>query len=355
MYIFEFTHVLNQSDLSMIWQGMLPRLGHTHEEATTTITHPLLIKELLGGGLKGNNTTHRLPEELKWMVFKVKQRAHSSYFKKVVTRNPNVDEVGVSMTPVVVDEFGDDRKVQYNWPYDFFSLIESISLDATVEFSNRDYTGWTEGELPPIDGVSATQESIDLSSARVDEIIPEAPVFNEPMENAEEITDQYNELEEAKANALKELIDGSKLNQEVKKAIVDAAEEEVAGALGNLRDVAQTGQMADILGGLDLSSFDALLSQLGNSSLVLTDVVGIPQDELMGASNGVLQGYVTDAAQGALVASFIELKNSYSVYTAQVEQYGANSPQANSAMANLSSLMNSVEAASSILTIIGDN
>ena len=340
MYIFEFTHTLNQSDLSMIWQGLLPRLGHTHEEATTTITHPLLLKELLGGGLKGNNSTHRLPEELKWMVFKVKQRAHSSYFKKVVSRSPNVDQVEINMTPVVVDEFGDDRRAQYNWPYDFFSLVEMASLDATVEFSNRDYTDWTEGELPGINAVTSNEP--DLSTSLVAEIFPESPV-GAPMENAEEITDQYNELEVVKATALKDLIDGSEQKAQIEKDVVDMAAQQSAGELSNLRDMAQTGQMADVLGGLDFSSFDALMSQLGNSSLVLTDVLGIPADELMGANAGLLQSYVNNASQGALVAGFVDLRNSYNAYQQAVQQYGANSTQANVALAQVNAMVNTLE------------
>ena len=114
-----------------------------------------------------------------------------------------------------------------------------------------------------------------------------------------------------------------------------------------MRDTAQTGEMADVLGGLDFSSLDALMSQLGNSSLILTDVLGIPPDELMGANTGLLQSYVNNASQGALVAGFVGLRNSYGAYQQAVQQYGVNSTQANVALAQVTAAANALEITSS--------
>ena len=41
------------------------------------------------------------------------------------------------MTSTVPDSDLQD-KYSYNWPYDFFSMVELIKLDAEVEFSNVD-------------------------------------------------------------------------------------------------------------------------------------------------------------------------------------------------------------------------
>ena len=51
------------------------------------------------------------------MVFKVKQRAKTNYFEQI----------------------GSEKKVDipeysYNWPYDFFSMVELASIDAEVTF-----------------------------------------------------------------------------------------------------------------------------------------------------------------------------------------------------------------------------
>ena len=61
MYIFEFKHVLDQDDLSRIWQNLPPKIARTHDEAIASITHPLLEKELLGSGVAGNNNTIEYP------------------------------------------------------------------------------------------------------------------------------------------------------------------------------------------------------------------------------------------------------------------------------------------------------
>ncbi len=52
------------------------------EIAEVAITHPLLKKELLGDGGENGNNTIEMPEKLKWMVFKVKQRAANNYYYK---------------------------------------------------------------------------------------------------------------------------------------------------------------------------------------------------------------------------------------------------------------------------------
>lgn len=82
MYVFEFTHTLTQQDLSDIWQNLPPDIGTEMEVSEVAITHPLLRKELLGQGGESGNTTIEMPDKLKWMVFKVKQRAASNYFKR---------------------------------------------------------------------------------------------------------------------------------------------------------------------------------------------------------------------------------------------------------------------------------
>ena len=70
------------------------------------------------------------------MVFKVKKRASSSYFEKMFQRNESRNEG--ENTNFTVDSTGKKTNVSFNWPYDFFSMVELIKLDAEVEFSNVD-------------------------------------------------------------------------------------------------------------------------------------------------------------------------------------------------------------------------
>ena len=98
------------------------------------------------------------------MVFKVKQRAAKDYYATVSKVSPKRLVAGDSSTTleeaslatgVATKEFlqtsqGDMPDYSYNWPYDFFSLVEFASIDATVDFELPEeedvhYGGRTEG------------------------------------------------------------------------------------------------------------------------------------------------------------------------------------------------------------------
>jgi hypothetical protein len=190
MYVFEFTHTLSQQDLSDIWQNLPPDIGETMEVSEVAITHPLLQKELLGQGGEEGNQTIDMPERLKWMVFKVKQRAATNYFKKTVLRNPEIN-TDVNDSNVTKDEFGDTSPIQYNWPYDFFSLVELVKIDAEVELGNIDFTDYTD-HLPKWDGVEADREKIaNIVGGLEDDPIPEVEIPALPFAEATVTTEVF--------------------------------------------------------------------------------------------------------------------------------------------------------------------
>lgn len=122
MYIFEFKHQLDKQDLADIWQGVMPKIAMTPEKDEIEFSHPTGEFEFFGK--KG------VPSNLKWMVFKVKKKAEKDYFK--VTADSSDD-----------DRFKFDFEVgrkapeySYNWPYDFFSLVELGKLEVELEYSN---------------------------------------------------------------------------------------------------------------------------------------------------------------------------------------------------------------------------
>ena len=170
MYIFEFSHTLTQQDLADIWQNLPPDIGTEMEESEIAITHPILKKELLGPGGEKGNTVIDMPNKLKWMVFKVKQRAASNYFEKTVSRNPERERTS-NDDSLRIDEFGTTSNIQYNWPYDFFSLVELVKVDAEVELGNADFSNYT-AHLPPWDAVVASDNEIVemLASPEVNDI-----------------------------------------------------------------------------------------------------------------------------------------------------------------------------------------
>ena len=145
MYIFEFKHTLSKQDLADIWQNLPPEIGTTMEEAEASISHELLAHELLGGGavvknnvLDENAEGKGIPSNIQWMVFKVKKRAKTKYFDKVVAKKGTTEDTsGIQLQGVTNAVAGKkDKEITYNWPYDFFSLVELVKIDAEVSFAN---------------------------------------------------------------------------------------------------------------------------------------------------------------------------------------------------------------------------
>ena len=74
--------------------------------------------------------------ELQWMVFKVKQRAPTNYFDKVIS-NSKVADNRFDFAFDVEDR-SNIPEFSYNWPYDFFSLVEFAKMDVEVRFSKEE-------------------------------------------------------------------------------------------------------------------------------------------------------------------------------------------------------------------------
>jgi hypothetical protein len=139
MYIFEFNHTLSQQDLANIWQGIPPEIGTSFEIAEDSISHPLLANQLLGSG-KGTDRTRigdDLNDEIRWMVFKVKKKAKTNYFSKVVGKKAGFGDAALAagFETNASTETAQQSRISYNWPYDFFSLVELVKIDAEIEFS----------------------------------------------------------------------------------------------------------------------------------------------------------------------------------------------------------------------------
>ena len=67
-------------------------------------------------------------EKIQWLVFKVKKRSKKSFEK---FRRSLVAED----TTAFKENVGD---YSYNWPYDYFSLVELIKLEETVQYATSD-------------------------------------------------------------------------------------------------------------------------------------------------------------------------------------------------------------------------
>jgi len=156
MYIFDFEHTFDKNDLSCIWQNIAPKLGNQFAESIATISHPLLTE---------NNLLEDLKDKVKWMVFKVKQRAPTKYSNLLIS--------------------GKEREglFSYNWPYDYFSMIEFAKMDASITYGSiEEATVATKSPktktgrppLPPEDisvGNTSTTSESKQSQLRTDSIV----------------------------------------------------------------------------------------------------------------------------------------------------------------------------------------
>ncbi|MBP02829.1 MAG: hypothetical protein CMM25_08480, partial [Rhodospirillaceae bacterium] len=125
MYIFEFEHDFDRDDLTHIWQNLPPKSIDQVQEKQASISHKFLEQELMGAD--------GLPSKVQWMVFKVKQKAIKNYFSKVASKHgDNLDDKRFKFEFEVA---GRTKQLDYsyNWPYDFFSLVEMVKIDAEVE------------------------------------------------------------------------------------------------------------------------------------------------------------------------------------------------------------------------------
>jgi hypothetical protein len=115
MYIVEFEHVLDQQDLVDIWQGVMPKISYTPEKDSVSIGHNSAPYELFEG--------REIPENLRWMVFKVKRKAEYNYFNVTATTR---DDNRFHFNKTIGRK---ESPYSYNWPYDYFSLVEFAKVE----------------------------------------------------------------------------------------------------------------------------------------------------------------------------------------------------------------------------------
>ena len=189
VYLMEHTVALSRQDLADIWQGVMPDIAATMKTSVSAIDHympgdsvsgagkktvfpELLLKELeLGLPRNGHPRVDLIDiaeigardgfiPEIKWMIFKVKERGVDSFSRFVseeVNGGPssfsydNVFGVIADNLPQEQKDFLRSKKAEYtkglyvsddmgvagntyNWPYDYCSLIELGKLSVNVGF-----------------------------------------------------------------------------------------------------------------------------------------------------------------------------------------------------------------------------
>jgi len=124
MYVFEFEYQFDKDDLSYMWQNIAPKDYKKLSFQTQTVTHNLGDNELINEKILSN-------ENLRWMVFKVKQRATSDYYDLLV------DQAGEATTQIKNTKKKKQKyEIGYNWPYDYLSFVELIKMDVDILFKS---------------------------------------------------------------------------------------------------------------------------------------------------------------------------------------------------------------------------
>jgi len=126
MYMFEFKHDLDQQDLADIWQGVMPKIAMNAEHDVLEFEHKVGQFELFG-----ENFTP--PGNMRWLVFKVKKKAEWNYF--AITENIGDDQN-------FKFKFSNSQEAKtpdysYNWPYDYFSLVELAKVDVSLTYDEK--------------------------------------------------------------------------------------------------------------------------------------------------------------------------------------------------------------------------
>ena len=198
MYIFEFSHEFSKLDLSNMWQNISPHSARSFDVATAKIRHDLNQNEAMGFALAKSDEAFM--DQVQWMVFKVKQKGYASYDDKVAGKSlPKLSFKRVSpmqimpkfskfkirrvmmqanslklktstITPsfrfgrTLTDE-AEENKISFNWPYDYFSIIECAKISASIRFSKPDDVEEETQQGPQISGVSQLGPVVAQSAA----------------------------------------------------------------------------------------------------------------------------------------------------------------------------------------------
>ena len=187
MYIFEFEYKLDKDDLSYIWQNLAPRNFRKLTLEAQSISHELSFNELLSEDNIMDN------DNLRWMVFKVKQKSQINYGDLVASQ---VEKATKSKTQASSgnsnasgadnwlheQQYGHTRKsrktkqstsrsqratvssnsgyeIGFNWPYDYVSFVEMVKMDAEVLYGDTSSETSVAGVSAEIDATAASETS----------------------------------------------------------------------------------------------------------------------------------------------------------------------------------------------------
>lgn len=153
-YVFQFKSTLTQEDLANLWQNLYPesthgpnvaqhsRISPNKSDILQSIHAESLDKEFSKTSLSaGSNSFYKNPEifnneKVRWLVFKSKYRAIKDYSelvrKSISPFEEDIMTISVDESQPLPDSF---KNYGFNWPYDYFSLVELADLTVKIDLS----------------------------------------------------------------------------------------------------------------------------------------------------------------------------------------------------------------------------
>ena len=149
MYIFQFNAELTKDDLSNIWQNLSPQSVKSAAKARNSgidtnvsrfgiredvqyVSHLFNERDI-----PVEERREFLNKNVRWVLFKVKQRAEVDLASVKINSLPGTRrnlEIDTAVSSLKKSDYLKDKKYSYNWPYDYFSLVELIKLEGKVDF-----------------------------------------------------------------------------------------------------------------------------------------------------------------------------------------------------------------------------
>ena len=152
MYVFEFNAKLTKEDLKNIWQNTSPTSAEStampqhssHGGRPGSVVDSQYVSHTLNSELENPLDQRFLKEEVRWLVFKVKKRAEKDYmqikintlFKEMEDSHLVSSDTLASLSSYKLSKDLQDAGYSYNWPYDFFSLVELVKVESKVDFES---------------------------------------------------------------------------------------------------------------------------------------------------------------------------------------------------------------------------
>ena len=132
----EFEMELNQTDLQNVWQNIEPTFAKKAIRVKTETNSHSLPGNAIQGAMASNNKDPFFAADIfksqdtRWAVFKVKRRAKTNFNAAV----------GKTKHDFVRRDLSDNNQTDeflysYNWPHDFYSLIELAKIDSITTFN----------------------------------------------------------------------------------------------------------------------------------------------------------------------------------------------------------------------------